>query len=921
MEELLKTFLEKGELCEAAKILLKCREQGFLKLTSYLGSYFLKIFPNSVIILFEIALSEMLSNNFEKAYDIYSQVLNLKRIPNNIIHATLSNQNICIKSISNRYINYNLDIVNKIVNKAQNKIALITFTITTCKRYNLFEQTMNSFLNCCEDIEKIDKWLCIDDNSSKEDREKMKQNYPFFEFYFKTYQEKGHPQSMNIIRKKVSTPYIFHMEDDWKFFVKKPYITQCMEILNFSSDFGQCLINKNYAETEKDSEIIGGFPECTDSGQRFIVHEHCKNEEEQLQFNKKYNGGLNCAYWPYFSFRPSLFKRKVLELGEFNEKISHFELDYSYKYRNAGFISVFFESIYCLHIGRLCSERHDTTKENAYILNDEKQFFGKEEQSQGIKLNIKTFVINLDKRSDRWEKFCKQNEPKCLCYERFSAIDGSLLEPTEQLQHIFDGNDYNMREGMVGCAMSHIKLYIELVNSNYDAFCILEDDLDFVPNFKDKFLFVYDSLPKDWDLCYLGHHVWEQYKTGDFFDKTNFPNLEKWDTKTSLKFSKGGTGGYLISKKGAKNLLEFINNNGMTNGIDTIQQKSADILNIYYCKPHLIYSDCWNPNLEIDTDIQHNFKSLTIPIEKRVENEKNFYKSFGDITETYDLEFATKYIQTISSKSIMFYYGSNIQELIEKCIFPCYSLNYKVLIVVPCLTQQISNEKFFQRLKRNNKFDISQALVLKEKPKVISFSSIKHVSDAIKSFLPNNEEYPFDTIDEADFETIVLITEIVLKMSEDEIKAFVKDLCNPITNNITVQSWNNKSILKNTKYKIAFPHEDISQLNNIYTKRFINLKNTILSSNIVYIICCVRYGLYAKGKVNYLLSVLNKYNPNIKILCINGIETESRNIKLVNVKFPTEFHNDNWPVEKVKYDHEKFKPEIIPIIKSFAQNL
>ena len=59
---------------------------------------------------------------------------------------------------------------------------------------------INSFLNCCQDLHKIDRWICVDDNSSTEDREEMKKLYPFFEFYFKNLDCKGHPQSMNLIR-------------------------------------------------------------------------------------------------------------------------------------------------------------------------------------------------------------------------------------------------------------------------------------------------------------------------------------------------------------------------------------------------------------------------------------------------------------------------------------------------------------------------------------------------------------------------------------------------------------------------------------------------------------------------------------------------------------------------------------------------
>lgn len=227
---------------------------------------------------------------------------------------------------------------------------------------------------------------------------------------------------------------------------------------------------------------------------------------------------------------------------------------------------------------------------------------------------MKTYVLNLDRRPDRWTAFLKYEEPKCLGYQRFTAVDGANLNPNKQLQRIFEGNDYNMREGMVGCAMSHIKMWIELTNSHYEFFCILEDDLEFVPNFREKFLHVYTTLEKEWDICFLGHHLWKKFKTADNFDKEALPILQKWGCLESLKFSMGGTGGYLISKKGAQKMLEIINKIGMSNGIDTMMQKSANLLNVYYCKPHLIYSECWTPetNSAVDTDIQKNYRSLDL---------------------------------------------------------------------------------------------------------------------------------------------------------------------------------------------------------------------------------------------------------------------------------------------------------------------
>ena len=78
-----------------------------------------------------------------------------------------------------------------IIHLPENKEKITTMlTITTCKRLDLFNQTVNSLLNHWEDLNQIDYFLVVDDNSSKEDRQKMKDLYPFFNFYMKKPEEK-----------------------------------------------------------------------------------------------------------------------------------------------------------------------------------------------------------------------------------------------------------------------------------------------------------------------------------------------------------------------------------------------------------------------------------------------------------------------------------------------------------------------------------------------------------------------------------------------------------------------------------------------------------------------------------------------------------------------------------------------------------
>ena len=294
-----------------------------------------------------------------------------------------------VPAIENEYIHYDIKKVELITRYlSTNKKNNVTFTVTTCKRFDLFEKTMNSFINCCLDLLNIDRWLVVDDNSSEEDRTKMKNLYPFCEFVFKSPENKGHAVSMNIIRTMVKTPYILHMEDDWKFFVRKNYIKPAIEILirneinpidNIPADqdiknkkIGQVLFNKNYSVVPN-MEVLGGYLAKTNNNIIYRIHEHYPaGSKEYNEAMKKYRG-LTAIYWPHYSLQPSVMSTKIYnELGPYPEQ-GFFERLYADKYKKANYISVFYDTLSCIHIGKQTWDKSTDTK-NAYDLNNVSQF-------------------------------------------------------------------------------------------------------------------------------------------------------------------------------------------------------------------------------------------------------------------------------------------------------------------------------------------------------------------------------------------------------------------------------------------------------------------------------------------------------------------------------------------------------------------
>jgi hypothetical protein len=65
----------------------------------------------------------------------------------------------------------------------------VLLTMTTCKRFDLFEQTVNSILHHWTDLDQVDAWFCVDDNSSEEDRNKMR-TYDWIEYHWKVHRKR-----------------------------------------------------------------------------------------------------------------------------------------------------------------------------------------------------------------------------------------------------------------------------------------------------------------------------------------------------------------------------------------------------------------------------------------------------------------------------------------------------------------------------------------------------------------------------------------------------------------------------------------------------------------------------------------------------------------------------------------------------------
>jgi hypothetical protein len=174
--------------------------------------------------------------------------------------------------------------------------------------------------------------------------------------------------------------------------------------------------------------------------------------------------------------------------------------------------------------------------------------------------NEQAFVINLDRRPDRWTTFLNQpvlKEFKSL--ERFSAVDGKnlpilsdsriSLHTKENIKENYRRSHYEINTpGAIGASFSHITLWKKFLESDSKYLVVFEDDtiVDSVSlEIIDKLIPI---LPESgWDMWVLGTHKW---------GLDGVPVIKGHTKGWWYVHSFTGAHAYVLTRKGAEILLE-----------------------------------------------------------------------------------------------------------------------------------------------------------------------------------------------------------------------------------------------------------------------------------------------------------------------------------------------------------------------------
>jgi GR25 family glycosyltransferase involved in LPS biosynthesis len=204
------------------------------------------------------------------------------------------------------------------------------------------------------------------------------------------------------------------------------------------------------------------------------------------------------------------------------------------------------------------------------------------------------YVINLDRRADRRTSFVEYHPYFKGKIKRHMACDGLSLTLTPALASLFKPNDFFWKKAVMGCAISHLKLWTMLHcdSKEIQSYLIMEDDARLKPEWTTAWEKVQGKLPVGWECIYLGGVLPPNREGYELVKEPVIPGLCRIKPNTFFGQAEPTRQfhfcayAYVLSRSGAKKILDEITRHvGIWTSADHVLFNSLDKMNVYCLDP------------------------------------------------------------------------------------------------------------------------------------------------------------------------------------------------------------------------------------------------------------------------------------------------------------------------------------------------
>lgn len=185
--------------------------------------------------------------------------------------------------------------------------------------------------------------------------------------------------------------------------------------------------------------------------------------------------------------------------------------------------------------------------------------------------------------------------------------------------------DTGWKYGEIGVWASNYLAIKSFINSDFEYAIYFEDDFEIKEGFIELLQNCFSELPEDWDVLYPYSHKREEVWYEQIKEKNDIG--KKYICKTWHELSQAC---YLINKKGAQKVLDYVQNDGISKPLDVAFLRKPNKIITYGCKP------IQNPpyeNKTIPSTFQYGKnQNLVDIIEKTGQIAKNFIDNDNNIS-------------------------------------------------------------------------------------------------------------------------------------------------------------------------------------------------------------------------------------------------------------------------------------------------